>query len=76
MILGSVEETITIVEYDEDTCEEHVKVLIESSLFTPFPRYFESGHDVSFWQTVKKTVEMLYVRGDGVILISPPLRTS
>ena len=28
MILGNVEETITIVEYDEDTCEEHVKVVL------------------------------------------------
>lgn len=26
MILGDVEETITVVEYDEDTCEELVKV--------------------------------------------------
>jgi hypothetical protein len=26
MILGNVEETITVVEYDEDTFEEHVKV--------------------------------------------------
>ena len=26
MILGGVEETITVVEYDEDTFEEHVKV--------------------------------------------------
>ena len=26
MILGEVEETITTVEYDEDTYEEHVKV--------------------------------------------------
>ncbi len=29
MILGNVEETITVVEYDEDTCEEHVKVIFE-----------------------------------------------
>ena len=28
MILGNVEETITVVEYDEDTCEEHVKVIL------------------------------------------------
>jgi small nuclear ribonucleoprotein (snRNP)-like protein len=28
MILGEVEETITTVEYDEDTYEEHVKVSI------------------------------------------------
>merc|ERR1712167_542496 len=51
MILGEVEETITTVEYDEDTYEEHVKM-------------------------TKRTIDMLYVRGDGVILVSPPLRTS
>lgn len=27
-------------------------------------------------QMTKRAVEMLYVRGDGVILVSPPLRTS
>mmetsp|Transcript_4203 Transcript_4203/g.10021 ORF Transcript_4203/g.10021 Transcript_4203/m.10021 type:complete len:98 (-) Transcript_4203:75-368(-) len=51
MILGEVEETITVVEYDEDTYEELVKM-------------------------TKRSVSMLYVRGDGVILVSPPLRTS
>mmetsp|Transcript_1978 Transcript_1978/g.4491 ORF Transcript_1978/g.4491 Transcript_1978/m.4491 type:complete len:99 (-) Transcript_1978:70-366(-) len=51
MILGDVEEVITVVEYDEDTYEEHVKM-------------------------TKRNVEMLYVRGDGVILVSPPLRTT
>mmetsp|Transcript_8269 Transcript_8269/g.20267 ORF Transcript_8269/g.20267 Transcript_8269/m.20267 type:complete len:98 (+) Transcript_8269:68-361(+) len=51
MILGEVEETITVVEYDEDTYEELVKM-------------------------TKRSVPMLYVRGDGVILVSPPLRTS
>lgn len=28
MILGDVEEVITVVEYDEDTYEEHVKVRV------------------------------------------------
>jgi 3,4-dihydroxy-2-butanone 4-phosphate synthase len=27
-------------------------------------------------QMTKRTMDMLYVRGDGVILVSPPLRTS
>ncbi len=26
-------------------------------------------------QVVKRTVDLLFVRGDGIILISPPLRT-
>lgn len=51
ILLGDVEETITIVDIDEETLEEIVKV-------------------------EKRTVDMLFVRGDGVILVSPPLRTS
>jgi hypothetical protein len=34
MILGEVEEVITVVEYDEDTYEEHVKV-------PHHPRFFD-----------------------------------
>merc|ERR1712189_131384 len=49
MILGDVEECITIVEIDEETCEEIVK-------------------------QSKRNLPMLFVRGDGVILISPPLK--
>lgn len=51
MVLGDVEESVTIVETDEDTFEQIIK-------------------------TRKRTIPMLFVRGDGVILISPPLRTS
>eukprot|EP01036_Dinobryon_divergens_P021997 gene21997-30229_t len=51
MVLGDVEEAVTIREVDEETEEEIVK-------------------------TSKRTVEMLFVRGDIVILVSPPLRTS
>ncbi|KAG9307744.1 hypothetical protein G9A89_023309 [Geosiphon pyriformis] len=50
MILGDVEETITIVEINEETEEEIIR-------------------------TVKRNSEMLFVRGDGVILVSPPSRT-
>lgn len=35
MILGEVEETITTVEYDEDTYEEHVKVSALTDLCWP-----------------------------------------
>ena len=105
MILGEVEETITTVEYDEDTYEEHVKVRIPSfqdcQLAVPRPQwllaravlppcgseprafYSDSGRacccnepDHLLLQMTKRAVEMLYVRGDGVILVSPPLRTS
>ncbi|CAB4401093.1 U6 snRNA-associated Sm-like protein LSm3-like protein [Rhizophagus irregularis] len=50
MVLSEVEETITIVEINDETYEEVIR-------------------------TVKRTVEMLFVRGDGVILVSPPVRT-
>ncbi|CAH1765441.1 6052_t:CDS:2, partial [Entrophospora sp. SA101] len=43
MVLGDVEETITIVDVNEETYEEVIRVL-------------------------KRTIEMLFVRGDGVIL--------
>lgn len=50
MVLGEVEETVTMVEIDEETFEEIIK-------------------------TNKRVVPYLFVRGDSVILISPPLRT-
>ncbi|CAO3598229.1 hypothetical protein BCR42DRAFT_350323 [Absidia repens] len=49
MVLGNVEETITIVDVNEDTYQEIIR-------------------------TVKRTFDMLFVRGDGVILVSPPSR--
>ncbi|KAI9022240.1 hypothetical protein CLU79DRAFT_835373 [Phycomyces nitens] len=49
MVLGEVEETITIVDVNEDTFEELVR-------------------------TVIRNFDMLFVRGDGVILVSPPSR--
>jgi U6 snRNA-associated Sm-like protein LSm3 len=49
MILGEVEETVTIIDIDEETMEEMVK-------------------------TQKRNIPYLFIRGDGVILIAPPLR--
>jgi len=51
MVLGDVEETMTIREVDEETAEEIIR-------------------------TSKRNMEMLFVRGDVVILVSPPLRTA
>ncbi|KAI8979048.1 hypothetical protein BDF20DRAFT_477314 [Mycotypha africana] len=45
MVLGEVEETITIVEVNEESLEEVIR-------------------------TVQRNFEMLFVRGDGVILVS------
>ncbi|GLV41593.1 Like Sm 3 [Carabus blaptoides fortunei] len=51
MVLGEAEETITMVEIDEETYEE-------------------------VYRTTKRNIPMLFVRGDGVILVSPPMRAS
>ncbi|KAI9467719.1 hypothetical protein BDB00DRAFT_294828 [Zychaea mexicana] len=50
MVLGDVEETITLVDVSEETNQEIIR-------------------------TVQRNFEMLFVRGDGVILVSPPSRT-
>ncbi|KAJ2507589.1 U4/U6-U5 snRNP complex subunit lsm3 [Coemansia sp. RSA 1836] len=49
MVLGEVEEIITIVDVDEESNTQSVR-------------------------TVNRKVPMLFVRGDGVILVSPPSR--
>lgn len=51
LVLGEVEETLTMTETDEETDEVIV-------------------------QTTKRNIDMLFVRGDVVILVSPPLRTT
>jgi U6 snRNA-associated Sm-like protein LSm3 len=51
MVLGEVEEVVTVREVDEETEEEIVK-------------------------TNRREMEMLFVRGDVIILVSPPLRTT
>ncbi|XP_032252809.1 U6 snRNA-associated Sm-like protein LSm3 [Phoca vitulina] len=48
MILGDVEETVTI-EIDEETYEE-------------------------IYKSTKRNIPMLFVQGDGVVLVAPPLR--
>ncbi|KAL1928085.1 hypothetical protein VTP01DRAFT_3001 [Rhizomucor pusillus] len=45
MVLGNVEETITLVDVNEETYEEVIR-------------------------TVRRNFDMLFVRGDGVILVS------
>lgn len=61
LLLGDVIETVTTTEYDEETLEEIVKV---KGHVCPLTR-----------QTSTRRIDALYVRGDGIILISPPLRT-
>jgi U6 snRNA-associated Sm-like protein LSm3 len=69
MILGDAEEVVTSREIDEETDEEIVRVCI----FVSFDMLFL--FPVSS-QTSKRNIEMLFVRGDVVILVSPPLRTA
>lgn len=66
MVLGDCEEVITTHEIDEETDEEIVRVSLIG---------------ISSWsspgqQTSKRHIDMLFVRGDVVILVSPPLRTA
>ncbi|KAI9149785.1 Sm-like protein lsm3b [Blastocladiella emersonii ATCC 22665] len=46
MVLGNVEETVTLVDLDESMTAQGTR-------------------------TLKRSVDMLFVRGDGVILVSP-----
>jgi U6 snRNA-associated Sm-like protein LSm3 len=48
-ILSDVEETVTVLETDEESFEE-------------------------IYKTTKRQIPMLFVRGDGVILVSPPTK--
>lgn len=81
LILGDVEESVTTREIDEDTDEEIVRVRILSLDFKNTSRHYRKS-DIFFElyffsnKTSKRTMEMLFVRGDGVILVSPPLRTA
>jgi len=47
LVLGDVEETVTVVEIDDETYEE-------------------------IYKTTRRTIPLMFVRGDGVTLISPP----
>lgn len=76
MVLGNVEETLTTREISEETAEEIVKVKIKR--FKRTRQIQKKKKNLSFknkkLQTTKRTMEMLFIRGDGVILVSPPTR--
>lgn len=92
MILGDVEETITSVELDEETFEEMYKVRMGTGIVTFFYNVSIRNNPTLFcvigiedppppfflflMQSTKRNVPMLFVRGDGVILVSPPIRGS
>ncbi|GJM88702.1 hypothetical protein PR202_ga05252 [Eleusine coracana subsp. coracana] len=79
MILGDVEEVVTTVEIDDETYEEIVRVSICDfciSLLRIICYIDESTLPLCSFQTSKRTIPFLFVRGDGVILVSPPLRTA
>jgi U6 snRNA-associated Sm-like protein LSm3 len=71
MVLGEVEESVTTRDVDEETDEEIIRVRTLALLvhYSPFSFYL-------CFQTSKRNIEMLFVRGDIVILVSPPLRTA
>ncbi|KAJ8507672.1 hypothetical protein ONZ45_g9990 [Pleurotus djamor] len=53
LILSDVEETIMIVDVEDENASESAKTV----------------------NVAKRKMDMLFVRGDGVILVSPPSRT-
>ncbi|KAF8820779.1 LSM3, U6 small nuclear Rna associated isoform 2 family protein [Cardiosporidium cionae] len=61
MVLGEVEEIATTVSYDETTGEEKIKIRSEP---LPCYTYFKA----------KRMIEMIFVRGDSIILVSMPQR--
>ncbi|XP_023417897.1 U6 snRNA-associated Sm-like protein LSm3 isoform X1 [Cavia porcellus] len=70
MILGDVEETVTTIEIDEETYEEIYKMVSLRSCF--LCRLLLHHHPRSL--STKRNIPMLFVRGDGVVLVAPPLR--
>lgn len=77
MILGDVEETITTIEIDDETYEEIIKVPAMSCRYCFRAAALELMHykQCQRPQTNKRQMPFLFVRGDGVILVSPPLRS-
>lgn len=75
MILGDVEETITSIEVDDETYEEIVKAgfFVHMQCCGNLMQLPTQCQVVL--QTNKRMVPYLFVRGDGVILVSPPLRS-
>ena len=65
MILGEVEETVTSIEIDEETYEELYKVII---LLNNIYLVNKLNCFLIFFQPTKRSIPMLFVRGDGVIL--------
>ena len=73
MILGEVEETVTSIEIDEETYEELYKVII---LLNNIYLVNKLNCFLIFFQPTKRSIPMLFVRGDGVILVSPLIRNN
>ena len=82
MVLSEVEETVTTVEVDEETCEEVIKVGTAAALIRPPRPRCSLASDLQPSprfvcpppQSSSREIPMIYVRGDGVILVAPPLR--
>ncbi|KAH9757554.1 U6 snRNA-associated Sm-like protein LSm3 [Citrus sinensis] len=86
MILGDVEEVVTTVEIDDETYEEIVRrsygvkleivsVFFNTCCVSDCWKLMKVRAFSIVW-TTRRTVPFLFVRGDGVILVSPPLRTA
>ncbi|XP_035580372.1 U6 snRNA-associated Sm-like protein LSm3 [Zalophus californianus] len=63
MILGDVEETATTTEIDEETYYIYIN---QQNIY----RYINQ----KIYKSTKRNIPMLFVWGDGVVLVAPPLR--
>ncbi|KAF2068937.1 hypothetical protein CYY_009741 [Polysphondylium violaceum] len=56
--------------------DQHLNMILSDVEETMKVVQIDSDTGEEFIGTEKRNIKMLFVRGDGVILISPPLRTS
>ena len=86
MVLGDVEESHTTVDVDSETGESIVKVRKTWGLLAdvqwisvqnkPICPTSVPCTPVLCKQTQKRSIEMLFVRGDVVVMVAPPVRSA
>mmetsp|Transcript_26291 Transcript_26291/g.25120 ORF Transcript_26291/g.25120 Transcript_26291/m.25120 type:complete len:92 (-) Transcript_26291:205-480(-) len=56
--------------------DQHLNLILGEVEESVTSREIDEETEEEIVRTSKRTIEMLFVRGDGVILVSPPLRTN
>lgn len=65
-----------IIRYAEDTILRKYVLWICENIHLMDKKHFLLSKLCLFFQSTKRNIAMLFVRGDGVILVSPPMRTA